>query len=68
VDAALLVIRVGTSPFNLITRAVEALGRERIAGVVLNGLTPRDQQANGYYGSWYGYYGGSTGEQSRQER
>jgi receptor protein-tyrosine kinase len=59
VDAALLVIRAGTSPFNLITRAVEALGRDRIAGVVLNGLSPRDQQANGYYGYWYGYYGGS---------
>src|SRR5437867_516564 len=59
VDAALLVIRAGTSPFNLISRAVDALGRDRIAGVVLNGLNPRDQQASGYYGYWYGYYAGS---------
>jgi Mrp family chromosome partitioning ATPase len=67
VDAALLVIRAGTSPFNLISRAVDALGRDRIAGVVLNGLSPRDQQAGGYYGYWYGYYAGSGGDR-RQDR
>ena len=67
VDAALLVIRAGTSPFNLITRAVEALGRDRIAGVILNGLSPRDQQAAGYYGYWYGYYGGSSGGDHRRD-
>jgi capsular exopolysaccharide synthesis family protein len=67
VDAALLVIRAGTSPFNLITRAVEALGRERIVGVVLNGLDPRDRDAGGYYGYWYGYYGGS-GDERRRDR
>jgi receptor protein-tyrosine kinase len=67
VDTALLVIRAGTSPFNLITRAVEALGRDRIAGVVLNGLSPRDQHANGYYGYWYGYTG-TTGSSSRERR
>jgi receptor protein-tyrosine kinase len=68
VDAALLVIRAGTSPFNLISRAVDALGRDRIAGVVLNGLNPRDQQASGYYGYWYGYYAGSGGDHRGQGR
>ena len=39
-----------------------------VAGVILNGLSPRDQQASGYYGYWYGYYGGSGGDPRRDER
>ena len=36
-DAALLVIRAGATPFAAVTKALEALGRERVLGVVLNG-------------------------------
>lgn len=68
VDVALLVIRAGTSPFKFISRAVEALGRDRIAGVVLNGLNPTDHQASGYYGYWYGYYTPGTGDAPRRDK
>jgi capsular exopolysaccharide synthesis family protein len=36
VDAALFVVRAGRTPYELVHNAVNALGRERILGVVLN--------------------------------
>jgi Mrp family chromosome partitioning ATPase len=39
VDAALLVVRAGRTPLASVRQAIEALGRERILGVVLNGST-----------------------------
>ena len=36
VDAAILVVGAGRTPYKLITRAIEAVGRSRILGVVLN--------------------------------
>ena len=36
VDAAILVVGAGKTPYKLITRAIEAVGRSRILGVVLN--------------------------------
>ena len=36
VDAVLLVVRAGRTPLESINRAVDALGRERILGIVLN--------------------------------
>jgi protein-tyrosine kinase len=52
VDAAILVIGAGKTPYKLITRAVEALGRDKILGVVLNRVD-RSCLAGGY---GYGYY------------
>jgi protein-tyrosine kinase len=53
VDAAILVISAGKTPYKLITRAIEAVGRGRILGVVLNRV---DQaQVPGGYGYGYGY-------------
>lgn len=49
VDGALLVVQAGETPYPLVQRAVEALGRERILGVVLN-------QAEDGVGSEYHYY------------
>jgi capsular exopolysaccharide synthesis family protein len=54
-DAAILVIRVGRSPVQVVIQAVEALGRDRIVGVVLNGVDAAKGAAAPYYG--YGYYG-----------
>ncbi len=54
VDAALLVIRSGKTPAQLVQRAVDALGRERILGVVLNRTAPRNAaQPYGYYNTYY---------------
>jgi capsular exopolysaccharide synthesis family protein len=52
VDGTILVIRANETPFDLVKRATEAIGRSRILGVVLNGaelLHPSQ-----YY-NYYGY-------------
>jgi receptor protein-tyrosine kinase len=48
VDAAVLVVKAGTTPFDLVKRAVEAIGSGRLLGVVLNSA---EAHAHGY-----GYY------------
>jgi capsular exopolysaccharide synthesis family protein len=54
-DGAILVVGAGTTPHKLVMRAVEALGRERILGVVLNRVE-RSVLVGGYgYGYGYGY-------------
>ena len=53
VDAAILVVGAGKTPHKLITRAIDALGRGRILGVVLNRVE-RSSLAGGY-GYGYGY-------------
>jgi capsular exopolysaccharide synthesis family protein len=54
VDAAVLVIAAGSTPYELIKRATETLGRRHILGVVLNRVSDR-VEAGGY--NYYGYYG-----------
>jgi capsular exopolysaccharide synthesis family protein len=57
VDGALLVIRAGRSPFELVRRAVEGLGHDRILGVVFNDVQDVNGRASGYYGYGGYYYG-----------
>ena len=52
-DATLLVIRAGATPYAFVRRAVEAIGRDRIFGVVLN--RAEDGVGTGSYG-YYNYY------------
>jgi protein-tyrosine kinase len=54
VDGIVFVVRAGRTPYPAVQKAVETLGRERILGVVLNGLTP--EQSNGYYGYYSTYF------------
>jgi capsular exopolysaccharide synthesis family protein len=63
-EAAILVIRAGRAPMQLVMQAVEALGRERIVGVVLNGIDHKASAAAPYYG--YGYYSYGGYDQSSQ--
>ena len=57
VDAVLLVVQAGKTPLAAINKAVEAVGRERILGVVLN----RADHAAVYHAyDYYGSYGTST--------
>ena len=51
VDVAVLVVAAGRAPFRLLNRSIEALGRERIFGVVLNRASADDLVAG--YGSYY---------------
>ncbi len=56
VDGVLLVVRAGKTPYPLVQRAVAAIGRERILGVVLNRV--EDGPTSGYhYYSYYDHYG-----------
>jgi capsular exopolysaccharide synthesis family protein len=54
VDAALLVVGAGSTPYRMVRRTVEALGRDRILGVVMNRTA--DALLQGAYGGYYGYY------------
>ena len=58
VDGALLVVRAGRTPADLIQRAVTAIGREKIVGVVLNRVDPR-RMLGGDYSYYHSYYYGS---------
>jgi Mrp family chromosome partitioning ATPase len=51
VDGAVLVIRAGSTPHDLARRTVEAIGRTRIVGVILNQAEP--SKAAGYNGYYY---------------
>jgi capsular exopolysaccharide synthesis family protein len=59
VDAALFVVRAGKSPYRLIQRALDAIGRNAILGVVLNAV---DENVDVASYSYYGYYGARPGE------
>ena len=62
VEGAVMVVRANSTPFELIKRATDAIGRQRILGVVLNRAEP------GHSADHYQYYGyGETGE-PRQDR
>ena len=51
VDGALLVVRAGQTPHGALTKAVEALTRDKIIGVVLNGTDQpsSDPKLSKYY-------------------
>ena len=56
-DGVVLVVKAGSTPYDLVQRAVEAIGRERIVGTVLN--QAKEQQHSSRY-EYYRYYGDTT--------
>ncbi len=58
VDAALHIVGAGATPCGAVQRAIDALGRERVLGVVLN-RADETLAAGGEYHYYYGYYGNS---------
>ena len=54
VDVALLVVRAVSTPYDLVKRAADAIGRHRIAGVVLNRAQPQHGHNYHYYAGHYG--------------
>jgi capsular exopolysaccharide synthesis family protein len=56
-DGTLFVVLAGRTPYDLIQRAAEAVGADRILGVVLNGMAEHEVPA-GYYGDYYGAQNG----------
>jgi Mrp family chromosome partitioning ATPase len=57
--ASLLVIAAGSTPYQLVERVVNDLGRERIVGTVLNRIKDENIPAKGYYEHYYGTVAGS---------
>lgn len=55
-DGAILVVKAGATPYDLVQRAVAALGRDRLLGVVLNRADAPN--AAGY--KYHSYYGTSS--------
>jgi capsular exopolysaccharide synthesis family protein len=61
VDGIVLVVRAGMTPYGPIRRAIDALGRDRILGVVLNRVVDRrDEYGRDYYA--YSHYAPTNGE------
>jgi capsular exopolysaccharide synthesis family protein len=56
VDVAVIVVRAKSTPYDFVQRAVDAIGRERVIGVVLNRVDEELVSA-GYQYSNYGSYG-----------
>jgi protein-tyrosine kinase len=58
VDAVLLVIAAGSTPFAAIQRAADSIGRDRVLGVVLNRVSEQTAAPGDYYyARYYGYRG-----------
>jgi capsular exopolysaccharide synthesis family protein len=53
VDVSILVIAAGRAPFEAVNKAVAALGRDKIIGVVLNRVEERPSTNGDYYHSYY---------------
>ena len=53
VDVSILVIAAGMAPFEAVNKAVAALGRDKIIGVVLNRVEQRPSSNGDYYHRYY---------------
>lgn len=56
-DAALLVIHADRTPYGLVQKAVQAIGKPKIFGVVMNRVEAQISMSGNHYGG-YGKYGG----------
>lgn len=66
VDGAILVIRANGPSYQLVQRAVEAVGRDKIIGTVLNRATQTtDHGGDDYYYQYYHYAPSTGGKSSR---
>jgi capsular exopolysaccharide synthesis family protein len=64
-DGCLLVVAAGRTPFDSIRRAAEALGRDRLLGVVLNRVSHKHLSPGEYYQYEYQYYGADRRSSSK---
>lgn len=61
VDACLLVVQAGRTPYKKVRKLVDTIGRERILGVVLNRAEEVDLPGSEYGEYYYSSYSGRTG-------
>jgi protein-tyrosine kinase len=57
VDTVLLVVEAGRTDFSLVRRAVDAIGRNKVLGVVMNRVSLDGRTYGDPYGKYYGAYG-----------
>ena len=62
-DTVVLVVKAESTPYDMVNRAVDAIGRDRLMGVVLNRAKEQPHRSNYDY---YKYYYGSTDIAVRQ--
>lgn len=55
VDAAVFVVRAGVTRFEDLAAAADAMGRDRILGIVLNAVDPAEIRGQNYYRHYYGH-------------
>jgi len=61
VDGTVLVVKADSTPYDLVQRAIQALGREKVLGAVLNRATTGSSRSHyGYYNYYYGPGNGSS--------
>jgi Mrp family chromosome partitioning ATPase len=53
-DGVVLVVKAESTPAEMVNRAVEAIGRERLMGVVLNRAQEHPHRSNYEYYKYYG--------------
>ena len=53
VEGVILVVRSQKAPREMVLRTVEALGRNKILGVIFNGYAKSMKQYGKYYGNYY---------------
>jgi len=58
-DGAIFVVKADSTPYGMAQRAIDAIGRDRILGAVLNRATPNTVNGHHYYYDYY--YGRSEG-------
>jgi capsular exopolysaccharide synthesis family protein len=54
VDGAVLIVRANSTPYHQVVRAIDALDRDRLLGVVLNSATPTHGSHHNYYSDYHG--------------
>jgi capsular exopolysaccharide synthesis family protein len=59
VDVALLVVGATVTPYDLVQRAVDSIGRDKIMGVVLNRVENTGFAGDARYHAYYASYGGN---------
>jgi capsular exopolysaccharide synthesis family protein len=60
-DGTVLVVKADSTPYDLVQRAIHALGREKVLGAVLNRATEGARRSDyGYYNYYYGNSNGSS--------
>ncbi len=54
VDGAVLVVRANSTPYHQVMRAIDALDRDRLLGVVLNSVAAANGSSHNYYSYYHG--------------